>query len=151
MSKRIVIVGASSGLGKEIALIFLEKGWKVGIASRNIEALKEIEKLYPQSAVSQQIDINNEDAIINLENLTKNTARWRYYAVSMNLLKLKCRKPDLEQLLRCRLIFPDPVISLVQFRKIHALHTCTQKAHRIICRDHRFQIDWKLDLKIGIR
>lgn len=71
MSKRIVIVGASSGLGKEIALIFLEKGWKVGIASRNIEALKEIEKLYPQSAVSQQIDINNEDAIINLENLIK--------------------------------------------------------------------------------
>ena len=53
MSKRIVIVGASSGLGKEIALIFLEKGWKVGIASRNIESLKEIEKLYPQSAVSQ--------------------------------------------------------------------------------------------------
>ena len=69
MSKRIVIVGASSGLGKEIALIFLEKGWKVGIASRNIEALKEIEKLYPQSAVSQQIDINNEDAIINLEDI----------------------------------------------------------------------------------
>ena len=57
---------------------------------------------------------------------------------------------DLEQLLRCRLIFPDPVLSLVQFRKIHALHTCTQKAHRIICRDHRFQIGWKLDLKIGI-
>ena len=57
---------------------------------------------------------------------------------------------DLEQLLRCRLIFPDPVISIIQLLKIHALHTCTQKAHRIICRDHRFQIDWKLDLKIGI-
>ena len=55
---------------------------------------------------------------------------------------------DLEQLLRCRLIFPDPVLSLVQFRKIHALHTCTQKAHRIICRDHWFQIDWKLYLII---
>lgn len=69
MTKKIVIVGASSGLGKEIALKFIEKGWKVGIASRNIEALKEIEKLYPQSVVSQQIDINDENAIINLENL----------------------------------------------------------------------------------
>ena len=69
MSKRIVIVGASSGLGKEIALIFLEKGWKVGIASRNIEALKEIEILYPQRVVSHQIDINDENAIIDLENL----------------------------------------------------------------------------------
>ncbi|MBE6314162.1 MAG: SDR family NAD(P)-dependent oxidoreductase [Bacteroidales bacterium] len=69
MLKRIVIVGASSGLGKEIALIFLEKGWKVGIASRNIEALKEIEILYPQRVVSHQIDINDENAIIDLENL----------------------------------------------------------------------------------
>lgn len=71
MNKRIVIVGASSGIGKEIALLFLEKGWKVGLASRNIKALGEIEKFYPNSAVCQQIDINDDDAIINLDNLIK--------------------------------------------------------------------------------
>ena len=32
--KRAVIIGATSGIGKEVARILLSKGWKVGISGR---------------------------------------------------------------------------------------------------------------------
>ncbi len=45
---------------------------------------------------------------------------------------------DLEHLTRCRLVFPDSVVSIVQIRKIHSLHERTQKADRVISGDHVF-------------
>ena len=39
-TKNIVIIGASSGLGKSITARFAKKGWKIGIAAReDIETL----------------------------------------------------------------------------------------------------------------
>ncbi len=32
--KSVFITGASSGLGKELALLYLEKGWRVGVCAR---------------------------------------------------------------------------------------------------------------------
>ena len=56
---------------------------------------------------------------------------------------------DLKHLTRSRLIFPDPVIGGIEFRKIHSLHKCTQKADRVISRDHGFHFEWKFDLIIA--
>ena len=53
---------------------------------------------------------------------------------------------DLKHLTRRRLIFPDSVISGIEFRKIHSLHKCTQKADRVISRDHGFHFERKFDL-----
>ena len=47
----------------------------------------------------------------------------------------RCIENDLQKLPRCRLIFPDPLISTIEFRKILSLHECTQKADRVISRD----------------
>ena len=49
-AQRIIIVGASSGIGKELAIGFLEKGWKVGLASRNVASLKDICDKYEDRA-----------------------------------------------------------------------------------------------------
>ena len=47
--KRIVIIGASSGLGKAITTQFAQMGWIIGIAARRTDALEELRKQYPQS------------------------------------------------------------------------------------------------------
>ena len=43
--KKAIIIGASSGLGKEVAKLLLADGWRLGIAARRIERLEEIKTL----------------------------------------------------------------------------------------------------------
>lgn len=69
-SKRIIIIGASSGLGKAITAQFAQKGWKIGIAARRIEVLKELQQQYPQSIIAiQQLDVtasNSKEKLLDL-------------------------------------------------------------------------------------
>ena len=39
--KRIIIIGASSGIGREVALQFIRRGYHVGVAARRESALQE--------------------------------------------------------------------------------------------------------------
>ena len=55
-------MGATSGMGREIARILAEKGWKLGIAARREEKLQSLQALYPQSIEYQAIDIEQENA-----------------------------------------------------------------------------------------
>ena len=45
MNSTILIVGASSGIGKETALIFSKKNWKVIACSRNLKKLQDLKLL----------------------------------------------------------------------------------------------------------
>ena len=60
--KRAVIMGATSGIGREVALLLLSEGWHVGIAGRREERLKQIQALQPQSIAYEVIDVTREDA-----------------------------------------------------------------------------------------
>lgn len=60
--KRIVIVGATSGIGLEVAKRYIAAGWQVGAAGRNREALEQIRTRTPQQVVTEQIDVTQEDA-----------------------------------------------------------------------------------------
>ena len=60
--KRAVIMGATSGMGWEVARILAEKGWRLGIAARREEKLQSLQALYPQSIEYQVIDIEQENA-----------------------------------------------------------------------------------------
>ena len=60
--KRAVIMGATSGMGQEVARILAGKGWKIGVAGRREEKLKELQQLFPQSIEYQVIDIEKENA-----------------------------------------------------------------------------------------
>ena len=60
--KTAVVMGASSGMGLEIARIFLGKGWRVGVAARRTEPLDELCRQWPERAFAATIDVNLPDA-----------------------------------------------------------------------------------------
>lgn len=61
--KKIIIIGASSGMGARIATDFARLGWRVGIAARREKSLKEIKKLYPDRIEYLTIDVAAPDAV----------------------------------------------------------------------------------------
>lgn len=67
--KKIIIVGASSGIGKQVALNFIADGWKVGVAARREEALKELKLQIPAQVEYEVIDITSADATSRLNAL----------------------------------------------------------------------------------
>ena len=61
MAKKAIVMGATSGIGKEVAKLLAAKGWQVGIAGRRIERLQ---ALISQGGITcyQQIDVTSPDA-----------------------------------------------------------------------------------------
>lgn len=59
--KKILIMGATSGMGRRIATDFAHMGWRVGAAGRDEEALRKLSVLYPDSIVTERIDITHDD------------------------------------------------------------------------------------------
>lgn len=60
--KRIVIVGATSGLGFELARLCIAAGWRVGAAGRNAEALEKLAALAPRQVETAEIDVTHAEA-----------------------------------------------------------------------------------------
>ncbi len=60
--RSILIIGASSGIGRQVALDFARGGWRVGIAARSEERLKEIKSQYPDRIAYSVIDVTAADA-----------------------------------------------------------------------------------------
>lgn len=61
--KKVIIVGASSGIGMRVATDFARMGWRVGIAARREDKLKEIKELYPERIEYMAIDVTAPDAV----------------------------------------------------------------------------------------
>lgn len=60
--KRIVIVGASSGIGREVAKIYIARGWRVGLAARRREELETLAALAPERVCIRTLDVTREEA-----------------------------------------------------------------------------------------
>ena len=65
---KAIIIGATSGIGRAVAIRLLEKGWTVGISGRRSDALEDIASRY-ERAVPQQMDITTPDAVTTLDSL----------------------------------------------------------------------------------
>lgn len=64
MTKRAIVTGASSGIGREVARLLMNDGWTVGVAARRVEQLKEL-----GAAAWQQIDVTEDEATERLRGL----------------------------------------------------------------------------------
>ena len=49
--KKIIIIGASIGIGKSLAELYIQKGYEVGITSRRENLLEEIKAKYPTAPI----------------------------------------------------------------------------------------------------
>jgi len=62
MGKNAIVFGATSGIGKELAKILVNDGYKVMITGRRIERLEDIKVADPESYIAQQHDITDLNA-----------------------------------------------------------------------------------------
>ena len=67
--KRIVIVGATSGIGLEVAKLCIQAGWQIGAAGRREEALEKLRTQAPDLIVTESLDITRDDAPEHLSRL----------------------------------------------------------------------------------
>ena len=61
---KAIVVGASSGIGQEVAKILIEQGWAVGVAARRTELLQSI-----GAAAVERIDVTTDEATEALRRL----------------------------------------------------------------------------------
>jgi short-subunit dehydrogenase len=67
--KSAVIIGASSGIGRALAMELVRDGYRIGITGRRAKLLAEIVAISPENFVATVFDATAEDAAGNLENL----------------------------------------------------------------------------------
>ena len=64
--KRAIVIGASSGIGRQVAQLLLQHDWHVGLAARRIEALQELKCIAPDRIVTAKIDVTDSEATDHL-------------------------------------------------------------------------------------
>ena len=65
--KRAIVIGASSGLGNEVAKLLQEQGWTLGVAARRFEKLEQLRDTAPERVQTQVIDVTSDDASAALD------------------------------------------------------------------------------------
>ncbi len=69
MERKAIVIGATSGIGMEVARLLAERGWKVGIAGRRTERLEEVMKSNAGIVCCRSIDVTLPDAPERLRDL----------------------------------------------------------------------------------
>lgn len=67
--KKVIVMGATSGIGREIAMIFLRNGYDVGVAGRRQNLLDELKQMSPSHVFTKTIDVSSSDAQERLHEL----------------------------------------------------------------------------------
>ncbi|MGP1466400.1 MAG: SDR family NAD(P)-dependent oxidoreductase [Porphyromonadaceae bacterium] len=67
--KRAIVVGASSGIGREVARLLLAEGWHVGVAARRTILLEELKSEFPERVITSCIDVTEDMAVQKLHDL----------------------------------------------------------------------------------
>lgn len=67
--KKAIIIGATSGIGQEVAGILVQQGWRIGIAGRREEVLRSMQQANPQQIEIQHLDVTKENAVLHLTEL----------------------------------------------------------------------------------
>ena len=77
--KKAIIVGASSGIGFEVARQLLAEGWKIGVAARREELLMQLKSEAPERVEVMTIDITKSDAEERLMSLIERLGGMHLY------------------------------------------------------------------------
>lgn len=66
----VIIIGATSGIGQELARQYARRGWKIGATGRRAEPLNELKNEFPGQIFTAIHDVTAADSISKLEKLT---------------------------------------------------------------------------------
>lgn len=69
--KRAIVIGASSGIGREVSRLLLADGWTVGVAARREDRLLELKASSPDNVEVMRTDVTAADAGERLLELVK--------------------------------------------------------------------------------
>ena len=67
--QKVIIIGASSGLGKEVAKLLIADGYTLGLAARRTQPLEDLKALAPERVMIHAIDVTSDDAPQALKHL----------------------------------------------------------------------------------
>jgi short-subunit dehydrogenase len=95
--KKAVIVGASSGIGREVARLLLADGWHLGVAARREEALAELKAEAAERVEVMCIDVTKPDAGDRLLSLVERVGGMELYFHASGIGKQnRTLEPDIE-------------------------------------------------------
>lgn len=94
---RIIIIGATSGIGREVAKLYIAQSWQVGIAGRRAEELESLRKEAPEQVFSEVLDVTLEDAPCRLQSLIDKVGGMDIFMLSSGIGKQNpTLTPDIE-------------------------------------------------------
>ena len=67
--KKAIIIGASSGIGHQLATILVRKGYKVGITGRRAKELENLKAIDPDNFICSSFDCTKENNSVKLDEL----------------------------------------------------------------------------------
>ena len=82
VNKKVLITGAGSGLGKELATLLLKKGATVIAVDKNVSKLKDLEITHPNNLDLQQVDLTEITQVNQM--IAKITSKWQGLDVLIN-------------------------------------------------------------------
>lgn len=95
--QRIIIIGATSGIGREVAKLYIARGCQVGIAGRRAEELESLRKEAPQQVYTEVLDVTQPDAPTRLRSLIDKVGGMDIYLHSSGIGKQNpLLTPDIE-------------------------------------------------------
>jgi short-subunit dehydrogenase len=69
MQSKVIIIGATSGIGRHLAELYAQQGWLVGVTGRRESLLQSLQQAYPGNIRTQVMDVTQAAALENLQQL----------------------------------------------------------------------------------
>lgn len=57
--QKVIVVGATSGIGKQLAILLAKNGYQVGVTGRRSELLEELRRNYPNNIIASSFDVTH--------------------------------------------------------------------------------------------
>jgi NADP-dependent 3-hydroxy acid dehydrogenase YdfG len=96
-NKKAIIVGASSGIGLEVAKLLIAEGWRLGIAARREEPLQALQATAPEHVEVMAIDVTQPEAEQQLMQLVEKLGGMDLYFHASGIGKQnRTLEPDIE-------------------------------------------------------
>ncbi len=133
--KRAIIVGATSGMGYDLAVALLKKGWKLGLAGRSIEKLQKIQETYGSQVEIQKIDVNQADCTRKLSELVQKLGGMDSYLHFSGIgIQNRLLDPQIEnQIIQTNVVgFTQMIDFAYNWFKTSGIHDLQHKGHIVV-------------------